>query len=251
MHTLYMLTFKNGKRYIGQTVRKLTTRISQHRTATRAKSLLAVHCAWRLHGEPDVSIISTHETQEELSASEIEAIKVHDTLSPNGYNVAHGGETSPAKNPEVAKKIGQKVRGLKRTNEQKAKMSVASLSAWSKQEYREKISGAVSAGWTEEVRAKKSEQMKAAWAEKKANGWVMPESTKQKLRSVERTAEWISKNKASNAGKPRSPRSEEAKLRQSAAIKKYWDENPEERASRGVVISAAKKAKKMTQEAVQ
>lgn len=249
MHTLYMLTFKNGKRYIGQTVRKLSTRISQHRTAMRANSLLAVHCAWRMHGEPDVSVISVHETQEELSAAEIEAIKDHGTLSPHGYNLGRGGETAPSLNPDVAKKIGLKVKGLKRNEAQKAKMSASSLANWRKPEYRENISGAISAGWTPEVKAKKSAQMKAAWAEKKAAGWVMPESTKQKLREVVHTEEWVRKSKESQAGRPRSLRSDSAKKNSSLALKKYWDENPDARIARGLAISAAKQANKRKREA--
>lgn len=251
MLTLYMLTFKNGKKYIGQTVRKLTVRVSQHRTTMRAGSLLAVHCAWRMHGEPDVSTISTHETQEELSAAEIEAIKVHNTLSPNGYNVSFGGDTAPSVNPEVAKKIGLKVRGMKRTKEQTAKMSVAAAEVWARPEYREKVSNALSAGWTDGMRAKKSAQMKAAWAEKKANGWVMPESTKQKLRMVVRSEEWLRKNIESHAGKKRAPKSSEAKLNAALGVKRYWDENPDAKAARGTAISAALKAKKMNQEAAQ
>ena len=251
MLTLYMLTFKNGKQYIGQTVRKLSTRISQHRTAMRAGSLLAVHCAWRMHGEPDVSTISTHDTQEVLSAAEIEAIKLHNTLSPNGYNVGFGGETSPAKNPEVAKKIGQKVRGQKRTSEQKAKMSATSLATWGKTEYREKISGAVSAGWTDEVRANKSAQMKATWAEKKASGWVVSESTRQKLRGIGRSDDWLKNMSKAQAGKKRASRSSVAKLNAAIGVKRYWDQNPDARASRGAAISAALKAKKMKQEDAQ
>ena len=249
MHTLYMLTFKNGKRYIGQTVRKLSTRISQHRTAMRANSLLAVHCAWRMHGEPDVSVISVHETPEELSIAEIEAIKGHGTLSPHGYNLGHGGETAPSLNPDVAKKIGLKVRGLKRNDAQKAKMSESSLANWRKPEYRKNISGAISAGWTLEVKAKKSAQMKAAWAEKKASGWVMPESTRQKLRNVERTEEWVRKNRESHIGKKTGTISDAARLSLSAGVKKYWDENPDAKSVRGAAISAALQAKKQKREA--
>jgi hypothetical protein len=251
MLTLYMLTFKNGKKYIGQTVRKLSVRISQHRTEMRAGSLLAVHCAWRMHGEPDVSTISTHETEESLSAAEIEAIKVYGTLFPNGYNVGHGGETSPAKNPDVAKKIGLKVRGLKRTSEQKTKMAEAALSVWANPEYREKIGKTISDGWTDEVRAKKSAQMKAAWAERKAAGWSMPEATKQKLRSVVRSDEWRKKMSESQAGKSRAKRSDLVRLKQSASLKKYWDENPDAKAARGAAVAAALRAKKMNQEAAQ
>src|SRR3990167_5180704 len=114
MHTLYMLTFTSGKSYIGQTVRKMKTRLTQHRySAMHGDSQLPVHCAWRKYGEPKCSVLGNFETHDGLHQAEIDAISECGTLVPNGYNLHFGGTTSPALNPIVAAKIGAKSKGRK------------------------------------------------------------------------------------------------------------------------------------------
>src|SRR5512137_1465728 len=105
MYLLYKLVFASGKAYIGQTARTMSVRLAQHRTSVRNGSLLPVHCAWRKHGKPDITVVAEFNTQDELHAAEKAAIIAVGTLVPNGYNVAYGGETAPSKNPDVAAKI--------------------------------------------------------------------------------------------------------------------------------------------------
>lgn len=176
---LYKLTFKSGKSYIGQTTRKMITRITAHRQAARTGSLLAVHCAWRLHGEPVVNVIGEFASQEDLHAAEIAAIASHGTISPNGYNLCMGGETAPSKDPVVAAKISAAAKGRK--YEDTSSWSAASKAHWKDEGYRERVISAVKASWTPEMRAARSAQFKAFWAKRKADGWVMPQSTRDKL----------------------------------------------------------------------
>src|SRR5258707_2123341 len=105
---IYRLTFASGKSYIGQTVRALETRMVAHRTQARRGSLLAVHCAWRAHGEPLIEVLGQYDNIEALHAAEITAIQECGTLSPGGYNVSYGGDTAPSTRPEVAAKISAK-----------------------------------------------------------------------------------------------------------------------------------------------
>lgn len=181
MRTLYKLTFTSGKSYIGQTKRKMKTRLNQHRcSAINSKSFLAVHCAWRKYGDPVCLILGEFDSDDELHEAEILAIKEHNTLSPFGYNLSLGGDTSPSSNPDVAAKIAAKAKGRKIKDV--SNISAASKRAWESTEYREKVLAGVKSSWSEEKRLIRSEKMKEIWKKRKSSGWVMPEVTKDKLR---------------------------------------------------------------------
>lgn len=150
MHTLYMLRFSSGKSYVGQTIRSITRRMSQHRRSVALGSQLLVHCAWRKYGEPDLVLLDEVESQEQLHAAEEEAIKKFNTLSPNGYNVAYGGTTAPSKNPDVAAKISAKAKGRKVSDT--SKISDGVKRNWQNAEYRKKVSDGLKASWTKEAR---------------------------------------------------------------------------------------------------
>lgn len=110
MGCLYMLEFAGGKRYIGITERTIDKRIAQHRRVARAGSNLAVHSAWRVHGEPKVRVL-TMASAPYLYEIERSAIASYGVLAPSGYNVCTGGETAPSKSPVVAAKIAASLRG--------------------------------------------------------------------------------------------------------------------------------------------
>lgn len=242
MYSLYKLTFSSGKCYIGQTTRKMITRISQHRQSARTGSSLAVHCAWRMHGEPVIAVLGEFDSQESLHKAEIAAIKSHGTLTPYGYNVSIGGDTAPSKRREVAEKIGKKSLGRKHSEGVKAAMSEASKAHWLSQEYRDKVSSALKEVWTPERRAERSKLSKAAWEKRKASGWVVPESTKEKLRTKVVSDETKAKMSAAAKVKPKKPRSAETRLKLSDALKTSWQDS-EARARRSASISEALKAK--------
>lgn len=223
MGVLYVLTFPNGKRYVGQTTRKLSVRMAAHeRAAMKCHSLLAVHCAWRKHGEPMVSILSEHESEDELNQAEIAAIQELCTLTPGGYNISFGGDTAPSKRQEVKDKIGAKSKGRKGNP---ALSSEKSLKLWQNAEYRKIVRSGIAASWTEERRSERSEEMKRIWAERKANGWTMPESQVQKMRAKKLTPEQIEAMRARMTGKKQGPRTEDTKRKIAEAIKSSWQDD--------------------------
>lgn len=236
MHTLYMLKFSSGKSYVGQTVRSIKRRMSQHRRSVALDSLLPVHCAWRKYGEPELVVLAQVGTQEELHAAEEAAIKEFNTLSPNGYNVAHGGKTAPSKVPEVAAKISAKAKGRKVSDT--SKISEGVRRNWQDEEYRKKVSDGLKAAWTPEARERVSKKFKAFWEQRKSSGYVMSEETKQKLASYTRTEETRAKMSASAKLRPMPKMDEAAMARQSAGVARTWAD-PEVRAKRSAAMVAA------------
>lgn len=222
MHILYKLVFASGKAYIGQTVRSMNTRIAQHRQATKNGSLLPVHCAWRKYGEPEVLVIAEFDTHDELHAAEKSAIIAVGTLVPNGYNVSYGGDTAPSKNPQVANKIAQKAEGRKYDDTEP--WSQALRQRWQDPEYRQIMSSSLKASWTDEKRLARSEQFKKFWADRKANGWAMPDSTKQKLAQKVVTKEARANMSASAKKRKREPFSDSTRAKISENMKRIWAE---------------------------
>lgn len=121
MGTIYKLTFPSGKSYIGVTTKTAKERFSWHRNfSKRGKQL--IYKAWRKYGQPSLEIISIVDDKN-LFNSEIEQIKKHNTLYPNGYNMTEGGEVSPATIPEIAKRISESSKGKKMSKEACQRMS--------------------------------------------------------------------------------------------------------------------------------
>lgn len=237
MHSLYLLTFSSGKCYVGQTVRTMQKRLQQHRAVARRGSNLPVHCAWRKYGEPEVRVLGLFDTHEELHRAEIDAIARLGVLCPGGYNVSIGGDTSPAKNPEVAERIAARARGRKYSDT--TAWSESSALHWKDPAYREKVLQGVRASFTKERRLELSAISKAAWEKRRADGWQMSEAARAKLKGRTFSDESRAKMSASAKGKVLSeatkakigaasrgrkaaPASEEKKQNLSASIKAAW-----------------------------
>ena len=221
MHTLYKLVFASGKAYIGQTVRTMNTRIAQHRrSALNANSMLPVHCAWRKHGEPIVTVLAEFDTHDELHVAEIGAIISFGTLAPNGYNVSFGGDTAPSKNPEVAEKIAKKATGRKYSDT--SSFAKASIKQWEDEEYRQKVVEGVKASWTDDKRKARSEKSKEFWKKRKESGWVMSESQKEKLRNKVVTDEARRNMSIAAKSKQRVQHSEKTRAKISENTAKAW-----------------------------
>ena len=89
MGFIYKLNFPSGKSYIGQTTQSIETRIKAH----RQKSSGCILVSKAIQKYPDFEIEILLEINNELlSEYEIKFIKLYDTVSPNGYNLTHGGE---------------------------------------------------------------------------------------------------------------------------------------------------------------
>jgi hypothetical protein len=239
MALLYKLTFASGKSYIGQTVRSMRTRLAQHRRSVRANSAFAVHLAWAKYGEPEVCLIGSYDDVDALNQAERDAINSYDTLSPSGYNIAYGGETAPSKSPEVARKIANKAKGRKHSEQVKKLMAKAIADQWQNPDYRSKVHEGVARSWTPEKRGERSELMKKIWEKRKAEGFVVAASTKEKLSAREVTPEWRAKMSKAAKERDRAPRSLESREKMADTIRKQW-QNPEIKARRLAAMSAAR-----------
>jgi len=131
MPIVYMATnVINGKRYIGATKHSLDHRRNHHLSAARRTThgCRVFGSAIRKYGNAAFSwsILSTHETIDDMISAEIEAIKV---LCPE-YNMTAGGKglIGLARTPEWTAKAAASNRGKKRTPEQIAKIKAANKS---------------------------------------------------------------------------------------------------------------------------
>lgn len=121
---MYRLVFASGKSYIGIIRKGANTRMNTHRAdMVRGKDSL-IYRAWRKHGEP-ILMVMAHLEDSELEVTEIRAISVYGTLTPNGYNSTTGGDISPPLMDHVARKIGDRHRGRIIGPEWRAKLSAA------------------------------------------------------------------------------------------------------------------------------
>ena len=116
-----------GKHYIGCTTKSVKTRITHHRLRAQKKEghggMYPLSQAIREHGWEnfDVSVVAAHLDSRELGYEvERAAIKVYNSLVPNGYNTSEGGPSRagiPWKPPSTL--------GYHHTPEAKAKMAAA------------------------------------------------------------------------------------------------------------------------------
>lgn len=156
MGTLYKLDFANGKSYIGITTGSAEVRFKCHKQAANGTRDAALYRAWRKHGEPVLTVLAVVEDRE-LADTEIRAIKAFNTLVPNGYNTLEGGQPFPMKDPAIAKKSGDARKGMKFSDEHKAKIAAAMIG-------NQRTKGQKR---SEEFRAKMSAIRKAEWERKR------------------------------------------------------------------------------------
>jgi GIY-YIG catalytic domain len=95
---IYLLTFDNGKPYVGLTETPLEDRLSVHKSAAKSKRS-KVYNGWRKHGLRSAKVIHTCRAGAELRAAEIRFIAEYDSYR-NGYNSTTGGDVSPLHFPE-------------------------------------------------------------------------------------------------------------------------------------------------------
>lgn len=95
---VYLVTFKNGKQYVGATSRTLATRRSDHKAACAAGVKNKFYNALRKHGIESTSwaVVSTHASAQEMFAAEVALIKSLSTQKL-GYNTTSGGQGNPGR----------------------------------------------------------------------------------------------------------------------------------------------------------
>jgi len=188
---IYKITNKlNNKEYFGQTVQLRNIRWSNHKWCAKNGRKMILYDAIRLYGVENFTFefVCECETQEELNAKEIEYISMNNSLAPNGYNAAPGGDN------------------YKKTAETRAKLSASSKGRIISDKWRKNISTALTGRIiTEKTRAKMSVAQK---------GRVITEEAKEKLRKAnigkKQTAETIAKKSAACKGIPWSEKKRES-----------------------------------------
>lgn len=131
IHFVYLLTFANGKIYIGMSKTDAkgfyTARYNNHVRAAKNGKSLPVYHAWRKYGAPVMSILSKHENREDCATAEIFEISNRGAIDKSiGYNVMSGGEGNRSggnpriyaimrekvwDNPEWRKKVSEALKG--------------------------------------------------------------------------------------------------------------------------------------------
>jgi len=102
----------NGKSYIGQTIKSLKTRWSNHcKDSSHCAVLLS---AIRKYGKGNfsISVIGEYTNIEDLNSAEEYFIELYQTLAPNGYNIRPGGNYS-SQSEETKKKMSEAASGDK------------------------------------------------------------------------------------------------------------------------------------------
>jgi group I intron endonuclease len=117
---IYKSTNKtNGMSYIGQTIFTLNERKVKHE---RKDDKSYFQHAIEKHGKDNFEweVLCECSSSKEMNEMEINYIKEHNTLRPNGYNLTKGGEGSfwtgennPAKLDHIRKKISEALKGRK------------------------------------------------------------------------------------------------------------------------------------------
>lgn len=137
---IYKATNKvNGKSYIGQTVKPLKSRITEHRSAARYyRDGCHFHNSIRKYGIESFvwEVLCKCESVEDLNYTEILFIEKFNTFN-NGYNLTTGGYGSPGIKGEKNSKYGKKV-----SNETRQKMSESQTGKKLSEETKSKISNA-------------------------------------------------------------------------------------------------------------
>ena len=216
----------NGKAYIGKSVHDPENgRIKAHLSG-RAKQCRAIHNAIKKYGKDAFvyEILYQGVFDELLSGFEIQAIKDHNTVAPNGYNLTYGGE-GVVPSGETRRKISESNKGKKLSEAHKRKIIEVHTGRKASEETRQKMSKAhkgkvVSAetrqklsdinkgkGHTPETRQKLSKSLKGRtpWNKgKKMSDFGIVSWNKGKKMSVEHRRK-LSQAQKGVKKKPRSP----------------------------------------------
>ncbi len=124
----------NGMAYVGQTTTTLKKRIDRY---YEKRCMMPIAKDMRKYGRENFKIEIIYEnikTKEELDALEIKAMKEHNTLIPNGYNIRVGGARAPMAE-STKKKLSKKLKG--REIKYGYKISETLKEKWMDNEFRE------------------------------------------------------------------------------------------------------------------
>lgn len=122
---VYEYIFENGKRYIGVTYSdREDIRKSDHKTLANRGQGFAFHSAIRKYGYEKIkyNVLCYCSSMETAKIMEKAIIKQFNTICPNGYNIAEGGEGGPGAKKDS---IGYKIMRDKITKKQGIKIELS------------------------------------------------------------------------------------------------------------------------------
>jgi group I intron endonuclease len=128
---IYLITnAANGKLYVGRTVLPLSVRWSKHKADAKRRVNYYLYRAMNKYGLAhfSISVLSEHETEEELNEAETQWIaKLHTDDPTVGYNMTAGGDgiSGYTMSAETRKKISASCMGRPSSEIQKAAVSLA------------------------------------------------------------------------------------------------------------------------------
>jgi group I intron endonuclease len=115
MGVIYCLTSPSGKKYIGQTLRKLEKRMNEHKKMITG--CVALNNAIQKYGFDKFQIETLLEINDELlNLYESKFIDTYQTIYPNGYNIRSGGSLNSKHCSESRERMRQSKLGGKNPN---------------------------------------------------------------------------------------------------------------------------------------
>ena len=123
---IYKLTcLVNNKAYIGKTEGDIEKRVMKHLNGG-SPGCTALFNAIKKYGKENFTweILHHDALPGVLDSLEIDEIRNHNTLSPNGYNLTKGGDGCKA-SEEIARKISDSLRGFKHSKQACENMRLA------------------------------------------------------------------------------------------------------------------------------
>jgi group I intron endonuclease len=145
MGSIYVIKNKvNGKCYVGQTRKPIEKRFEQH--LRKSSNCICLRNAITRHGKEFFSIevlwSSDDCTDEELNNKEIKFISELNTITPNGYNLTHGGEgcTPTEETRQKMSEVHKGPNGRTHSEETKKRISDAQKGRIFSEEHKRKIS---------------------------------------------------------------------------------------------------------------
>lgn len=135
---VYIYTFPNGKKYIGQTTQTLAQRAARGKGY---KHSLPVYNAIQKYGWDNIhKEIFECQSENEMDSLERELIKKYNTTNRKfGYNLEDGGNKNKHLSKETRQKISQSLQGHLVSTETREKMSKSQLGKHLSEEHKKKI----------------------------------------------------------------------------------------------------------------
>lgn len=165
---IYLITnCINGKKYVGQTVQKLTQRFQQH-CAIQGKCR-AVESAIAKYGKENFTIeeLATAYSQDELNALEMRYIKEFKSIAPTGYNLMSGGGQGGVMHEDTKQLLRIGATTKKRADFMRDLLSrpdvLEKLRAHGKENWKQYGANVMAASRTPKAQMRRTESLREAW----------------------------------------------------------------------------------------